>query len=518
MKAFFRALLKLLFGFRAYNERVLNAPGPVLLLPNHGSWIDWLFLVVCLDEDWKFVVSSVSAQTSWLHRKIMLNERTFPIDTASPYAVKRMAEFLEGNGRLVLFAEGRLSRTGTLMKLFDGTGFLLHKTSAKVITCYLRGAFRLPFSPNPNEKKLFARVSAHFSEVMTPPHLEHMSTSQARSTLTTWLHDQMLRQQFDVEMQYGPATLPEAIAETARIFPGRVVLEDMTYQKLTFSHLLTAATLLGAIWEQVLPSGVKRVGVLLPNVNGNPISILSLWLAGKLPAILNYTSGTATMLACIQLAGLKHIVSSKTFVERFKLDVQAFANAGVEVIYLEDVRQNINGRAKITAALLVRFFPALALRRNRHNPTDTAVILFTSGSEGMPKGVELTHANLLANIRQMSVSIDLLDTDRFFNAMPLFHSFGLGIGLLLPLIRGIYVFIYPSPLHYRVVPTAFYNFDCTVLFGTNTFLNGYARKANPYDFRALRYLFAGAEKVQESTSLTWMRRFGVRILEGYGAT
>ena len=139
---FLRWLLRLLYGFRAYNEAALQAPGPVLLIPNHTSWLDWLFLGVVLGPDWKFVVSSTSAETSWVHRKIMINRRTFPIDTLSPYAVKRMAEHLQGKGRLVLFAEGRLSRTGCLMKLFDGTGFLLHKTQAKVITCHLRGAHR----------------------------------------------------------------------------------------------------------------------------------------------------------------------------------------------------------------------------------------------------------------------------------------------------------------------------------------------------------------------------------------
>src|SRR4029079_17361277 len=143
MRAFLRVLVRWLYSFRGYNEGVLNTPGPVLLIPNHVSWLDWLFLGVCLEGDWKFVTSNVEAQLSWVHRLVMANRLTFPIDTGSPYAVKRMAEFLEAGGRLVLFAEGRLSLTGSLMKLFDGTGFLLFKTHAKVITCYLRVANRL---------------------------------------------------------------------------------------------------------------------------------------------------------------------------------------------------------------------------------------------------------------------------------------------------------------------------------------------------------------------------------------
>jgi acyl-[acyl-carrier-protein]-phospholipid O-acyltransferase/long-chain-fatty-acid--[acyl-carrier-protein] ligase len=188
-----------LFRFRAYNADALKAPGPVLLIPDHVSWLDWLFLWVCLEGDWKFVTSSTTAQTSWLHRWIMVNRYTLPVDTSSPYAVKRMAEFLKGGGRLVLFAEGRLSRTGSLMKLFDGTGFLIFKTKAKVITAYLRGAERLPYSPNPGWKKCFPKVTAHFSDVLVAPEQPDMSTGKARTRLTNWLRDQLVRQRFEVE-------------------------------------------------------------------------------------------------------------------------------------------------------------------------------------------------------------------------------------------------------------------------------------------------------------------------------
>src|SRR5215472_9201321 len=131
-----RWLLRLLYGFRAFNEPVLRAKGPVLLLSNHLSWWDWIFVGVCLEDDWRVVTSSATAKLTWLHRRIMVNRRTFPVHMNSPYAVKHVAEYLRNGGRLVLFPEGRMSTTGSLMKLFEGTGFLVGKTQAKVITAY----------------------------------------------------------------------------------------------------------------------------------------------------------------------------------------------------------------------------------------------------------------------------------------------------------------------------------------------------------------------------------------------
>ena len=515
MKTLLRFLLRLLFGFRAYNEEVLKTPGPVLLLPNHVSWLDWLFLLVCIDKDWKCVVSERVAHRSWLFRKIMINRRTLPVDTDSPYAVKRMADFLAKGGRLALFPEGRLSRTGTLMKLFDGTGFLLRKTGAKVITCYLRGAHRLPASPNPNRKKWFPRITAHFSDALTAPHVEHLSTSQARALFTNWLRDQMVRQQFEIEMQFGPQTLAEAVVEAAARFPGHVVLQDVN-AALTYKKLLVSADLMARQLDNALSRDVNRVGVLLPNENATPVVLLSLWTLDKEAAIFNYSTGPAIMLSCTQLAGVKQIITSRAFLERAKLDVSALSEAGIDFVYFEDIRARISGSAKLRALLKQTFSAGLPCARV--DPNSTAVVLFTSGSEGVPKGVELTHRNILANVRQMLAVTDLTDNDRIFNAMPLFHSFALTVGTLLPLVRGLFVFIYPSPLHYRVVPTVFYDADCTIMLGTNTSLNGYARKANPYDFRSLRYMFSAAEKLQETTATTWAQRFGVRVLEGYGTT
>jgi acyl-[acyl-carrier-protein]-phospholipid O-acyltransferase/long-chain-fatty-acid--[acyl-carrier-protein] ligase len=516
MRRFLRWLVRLLYGFRAYNEAVLQTAGPVLLLPNHVSWWDWLLIGVCLEEDWRFVTSSTAAEASWVHKRLMVNRRTFPVDMNSPYAIKHVAEYLQKGGRLVLFPEGRLSCTGSLMKLFDGTGFLIFKTRAKVVTAYLRGARRLPFSRNPDAKRWFPRLSVHFSPVLVPPRLEHVSASEGRRRLTDWLREQMVRQHFQTEQEFGPATVPAAILEMARQWPGRVVVQDVSLEGLSYRRLLAGADLLAARWGQWPEAGTPRVGVLLPNVNAMPVVLLSLWAAGKVPAVLNYSAGPGVLLGCARLAGLRRIITARSFIHHLDLDPAPFEAAGIDLVFLEETHAGIGGMEKLGA--LLRSFLGLHASHHGLAAEDTAVVLFTSGSEGEPKGVELTHRNLLANIRQVVSVVDLMETDRFFNALPLFHCFGLNLGLLLPLVEAVFVFLYLSPLHYRVVPSAFYNLDCTIFLGTNTFLAGYGRKAHPYDFRTARYVFAGAEKLQESTASRWMEQFGLRILEGYGVT
>ena len=207
------------------------------------------------------------------------------------------------------------------------------------------------------------------------------------------------------------------------------------------------------------------------------------------------------------------ILTSRAFIEQAELgDLIASLSEAVAVHYLEDIREKVGLRDKLAGALL-RTRPIV-----KRGADDPAVVLFTSGSEGAPKGVVLTHRNILANAAQAAARIDFGAHDKVFNVLPLFHSFGLTAGLVLPLVSGVPVFLYPSPLHYRIVPELVYRSDATILFGTDTFLNGYARTAHPYDMRSVRYAFAGAEPVKAATRNVFLEKFGLRILEGYGVT
>jgi len=212
-------------------------------------------------------------------------------------------------------------------------------------------------------------------------------------------------------------------------------------------------------------------------------------------------------------ANVKHIVTSRTFIERAHLDkiVEAL-EPDFDVIFLEDVR------SEITFGDKWRGLMAAGHSLVPRDPDDPAAILFTSGSEGAPKGVVLSHRNILANAAQAEARIDFGRSDKVFNVLPVFHSFGLTVGLMLPLVSGVRIYLYPSPLHYRIVPEMIYGVNATIMFGTDTFLAGYARSAHAYDFRSLRYIMSGAESVKETTRRTYMEKFGLRILEGYGVT
>jgi acyl-[acyl-carrier-protein]-phospholipid O-acyltransferase/long-chain-fatty-acid--[acyl-carrier-protein] ligase len=332
-----------------------------------------------------------------------------------------------------------------------------------------------------------------------------------RRAATNALADIMAGAQF--ESTAIDRTLFDALRARARIEGGgRPAVQDPLTGALTYRKLLIGAHALGGKIAEISAVG-DRVGVLLPNSNAVAATFFALQRHGRVPAMLNFSAGPLNVGSACDTARIRLVLTSRAFVERGKLDALIAAiSTRASVVYLEDVRATIGLGAKLRA------FLGASSRGVARAPDDEAAILFTSGSEGAPKGVVLSHRNIAANCAQIAAIIDFNRSDLLFNVLPVFHSFGLTVGMALPILHGVPLYLYPTPLHYRIIPELVYGSNATILFGTDTFLRGYARMAHPYDFRSIRIVGAGAEPVQAETRRTYLDKFGARILEGYGVT
>jgi len=260
----------------------------------------------------------------------------------------------------------------------------------------------------------------------------------------------------------------------------------------------------------------ERVGVLLPNMVTTVALLIGLSAFRRVPCMLNYSAGAEGMQAACEVATVRTVLTSRLFLEKANLEEAAAAMQGVNLLCLEDLRAAFGLADKLWLMGFALWFPRAAVPAG--DTEAAAVVLFTSGSEGRPKGVVLSHRALLANVAQILAYLPIGREDKVFNCLPIFHSFGLTAGTLLPLVSGTRLMLYPSPLHFKEIPRLIREKQATILFGTGTFLGQYARHAEPADLKSLRYVVAGAEKLAEPVRSTWREQFGVDILEGYGAT
>jgi acyl-[acyl-carrier-protein]-phospholipid O-acyltransferase/long-chain-fatty-acid--[acyl-carrier-protein] ligase len=313
-------------------------------------------------------------------------------------------------------------------------------------------------------------------------------------------------------------SLPQALLAARDRFGGaKEIVEDQDRTALHYDRLILGSMVLGRKLCEGTVEG-ENVGVLLPNVNAVAVTIFGLLFRKRVPVMLNFTAGLRNLASACDTAKIRTVITARKFVENAKLDdVVAALGEGRRIVWLDDVRENLGALDKVRGALDAKFFArSLAARSRRDDP---AVILFTSGSEGKPKGVVLTHGNILANTRQIFAhGVDILRPDDIvMNPLPVFHSYGLTAGFMLGVLHGMKVVLYPSPLHYREVPRLVGKTKATILFGTDTFLVGYARAADKDDLKSVRFVITGAERVKEETRRMW-DPFGTTILEGYGCT
>lgn len=296
-----------------------------------------------------------------------------------------------------------------------------------------------------------------------------------------------------------------------------VIVNDFAKTPLSYDRLVLGALLLGDKLAD-LGEGDAPLGVLLPNASGVAVVFFACQAAGRVPAMLNFSSGTRALNAACDAAKITVIVSSRAFIEKAGLeDVVENLSKRCTFVWTEDLRAQIGFMDKIKGMARLR----LGLKRERGmhiSPDSVAVMLFTSGTEGLPKGVALTHANLLANCWQFDQVIDLRPGDIFFTALPVFHAFGLTAGLIAGIVLGVGAYFYPSPLHYKEIPAHVRRSGAKIVVSTDTFVNGWIRSAEPEDFRNVRLMVLGAERVREQTRTLFRDKFGIELLEGYGAT
>lgn len=508
------APLRLVYRIDARALRPLRSETRVIYVVSHESRLDPALMLSLLPDDTLHILDRHSAATPWLepYREMA---RTIAFNAAHLYLSRRLVRVLRGGGRLCVYLPPEIEPDQRTFQLYRAVARVAVKAEAKVITLQVAGARNLHSSLTPADvapRRLLPRLTVHALPAQTIAQLAARSPAEPARPSSA-LFDRVA----EVRMKAGryEGDLFGALRQAAARFgTADPAVQDSLGTAMSYRRLLIATRILA---ERFAARGARGdvLGLLLPNAAPVATAFFAAQSAGMVAAMLNYTAGPANIAAAVRTGRIRNVVTSRTFVEKAQLgdEIAAIEAEGARLVWLEDLRADVGRLEMLAGALFHRFRAVPAPKAN-----DAAVMLFTSGSEGLPKGVLLSHANILSNVAQVSARIAFSPRDTLFNVLPVFHSFGLTGGMVLPLLGGVRLHLYPSPLHYKAIPEAVAKVAPTILFGTDTFLAAYSRTAADSDFASVRLVVAGAEAVRTETRRVWRERFGAEIMEGYGMT
>lgn len=523
MRKFIRFCLKTVFTvFKVrcsieFDER--NMPRKGVYVANHVSFLDPVLLFAFLPGDPVFALNG-HLYRNRLIRFLMRTADVMPFNPIEPGDIKELIAKVDGGRLCVIFAEGRVTESGGLMKIYEAPGLVADKSGAPLIPVWIEGPQygyfsktkgKLPHRPLPKVRVIVGRPRSFKLKDELRRQRDHISNEVY-----------MILREMSFEVRYNPdISLFAQLMKTAKIhakkglFRRTKFVEDIQRKPQSYRDIVIKSFVLGKYLKR-RTEPEEHVGLFLPNSVAALCSFFGLTAYDRIPVMLNFSVGAQNMVSMCKTAQVRIVVTSLAFVKTAKMEdaVKMMEEAGVKIIYLEKAAKEIGLWDKINAYLRYKI-KRVPIKKGGNRK---AVILFTSGSEGTPKAVVLSHANIISNIKQMSAIETINVTDTVFNALPMFHSFGLVVGTLFPLFEGSKLFLYPSPLHYRVVAEIVYEIGASIMFGTDTFFRGYGRIAHPFDFHNIRFMFGGAEAVKPDTRNIWMERLGIRVLEAYGAT
>ena len=506
------------YRLRVFGRENIPEKGGALIVPNHISFIDGILMMISSSRMIRFVIFADFTEMPFLRRlgKIM---NVIPIDASRgpKELVKSLRTAKEAiqNGELVcIFAEGQLTRTGQMQPFQRGMMKIVQGTDAPIIPVYLHGLWGSIFSWERGKlfwkwpKRLRYPVDMHIGEPMhdvsTAPEVR-----QAVEALGAKAN------QMDVQRQPIPA---QKFIRHCKANKGKTKILDSTKTSLTGGKLLAGALAFRRVLNrEVLTPDEKNIGVLLPPSVGGSLANMAIALNNRVGVNLNYTLSEEVLNYCVKKAGLKHVLTSRKFLEK-----KPYTLDGAEFVFLEDLRKKISSTDKAAAAFGAYAVPSSVLERylglNRVDPGETLTIVFTSGSTGEPKGVVLSHGNVGSNIDAIDHLLNLEDKDAIIGVLPFFHSFGYTACMWLPLcynLRGIYHF---NPLDAKIVGKLCQENKATILMATPTFLQMYLRRCEKEQLETLDLIVVGAEKLPESLAREFEEKFGVLPTEGYGTT